>query len=105
MTLRFGLTVDSQAAPPDDLGAFLDSELLPEHMVREAGWDSIWVVHHDMPEQMKMPQPGPWLGRLVTEIGDREVGVVPPRAGAAAAPTYPFSVNRQRARSVALETE
>jgi alkanesulfonate monooxygenase SsuD/methylene tetrahydromethanopterin reductase-like flavin-dependent oxidoreductase (luciferase family) len=75
MTLRFGLSVDSQAAASGDLGAFLTSELRLVHLVRDAGWDSIWVVHHYMPESMRMPQPGPWLGRLAPEIGDMEVGV------------------------------
>lgn len=74
MNLRFGLNITAQTASDGDLHRFVEEEISLVHQVRDAGWDSVWVSHHYMPHGMQMPQPGPWLGRLIREIGEMTVG-------------------------------
>lgn len=72
--LKFGVTVSCQSPLGLSLTDYAESEIRLVHQVRDAGWDSVWAVHHYLPDLMHMAQPSVWLGRLITETGDMQLG-------------------------------
>jgi alkanesulfonate monooxygenase SsuD/methylene tetrahydromethanopterin reductase-like flavin-dependent oxidoreductase (luciferase family) len=72
--VKVGLVVSCQAPLGTSLAEYAESEIRLVHAARDGGWNSVWAVHHYMPELMQMPQPAAWLSRLITETGDMELG-------------------------------
>jgi alkanesulfonate monooxygenase SsuD/methylene tetrahydromethanopterin reductase-like flavin-dependent oxidoreductase (luciferase family) len=72
--LQFGFVATCQAPLTSSLAEYAAGEIRLVHAVRDAGWDAVWVVHHYLPDVMRMPQPAPWLGRLIGETGELQLG-------------------------------
>ena len=72
--VKIGLVASCQAPLGTSLAEYAESEIRLIHAARDGGWNSVWAVHHYMPELMQMPQPAAWLSRLITETGDMQLG-------------------------------
>jgi len=73
--IKFGLFLTNQHRPGSDLVAALDGQLELVRTARDAGWDSIFVGQHFLPEGMTMLQPAPFLARLAGEAAGMTLGV------------------------------
>ncbi len=70
-----GLFLSNQQPPQRDALEALDDQLAMVHLVREAGWDSVFTGHHYLLDEVRKLQPVPFLARLCADTGDMQVGI------------------------------
>lgn len=70
-----GIHLTNQHPPGSDPVRGLDEQIVLLHAARDAGWDTVWVGQHFLPEGMTMLQPLPYAARLVPEAGDMRIGL------------------------------
>ena len=73
--IRIGLNLTLQYPVDGSPTAALEDHLSLVAAVRDSGWDSVFVAHHYLSEDVAHLQPLPLLGRLSALTGDMRLGV------------------------------
>jgi len=71
--VKFGILLDHQYEPGDDLGRRTGELVEFTQHVRDLGYDSLFGIHHYL-SSLSTPQPLPLLSRLIDHSGDMEIG-------------------------------
>ncbi|MBW4700639.1 LLM class flavin-dependent oxidoreductase [Micromonospora sp. RL09-050-HVF-A] len=71
--MKFGILLDHQYAPGDDLGRRIGETVEYVQHVRDLGYDSVFGIHHYL-SSLSTPQPLPLLSRLIDHSGTMQLG-------------------------------
>lgn len=71
--VRFGVLLDPQYAPQDDLRSRIGELIDTAQTARDLGFDSVHTIHHYL-AQLQTLQPFPLLARLIDHTGDMSIG-------------------------------
>ncbi|MBM7517468.1 LLM class flavin-dependent oxidoreductase [Nocardioides nitrophenolicus] len=71
--MKFGILLDHQYQPGDDLGRRTGEIVEYVQHVRDLGYDSVFGIHHYL-SSLSTPQPLPLLSRLIEHSGEMELG-------------------------------
>ena len=72
--MKVGYFIGTQHAADTDIAAALKEHLEQTRMLRDLGFDSVWVAQHYLTGPQQFLQPIPMLARLAAEAGDMLVG-------------------------------
>lgn len=73
--IRFGIFLTNQHPPGADLVKAWEEQVELARIARDLAFDSVFAGTHYLPEGMAMPQPLPFLARLIPETGDMKIGI------------------------------
>jgi len=75
-TTSVGMFISNHQLPGADPLRFLDEQLSLVGMLRDHGWDSVFIGQHFLLDDVRKAQPIPYAARMAAEAGEMRVGIL-----------------------------